>query len=99
MVFQPTKKTFNFFQKITVNSDDFEDCVVRWDFVSAGFMLYNEGAPGTIVEYSFDGTTVHGDLNADLATVGLAFDSRHQDRVFFRLSSGSPAVVRIEAWA
>jgi hypothetical protein len=95
----PTKKTFNFFDRITVSSGDFGAHFVKWDFISAGLLLLNEGASGTVIEYSFDGVNVHGDLDADTASVGIAFDNRHQDKIYFRLSAGSIANIRIEAWA
>lgn len=95
---KPTKKTFNFFNKITVSSNEFIH-VAYWDFISAGIMLLNESAIGNIVEYSFDGINTHGDLNPSLASAGVVFDNRHQDRIYFRLSSGVSAIIRVEAWA
>lgn len=94
-----TKKTFNFFDRVTVCTDDFADCRVSWNFISAGIALLNEGTSGNIVQYSFNGTDIHGDLNPDLASAGIIFDSRHQDKIYFRLASGTSANIRVESWA
>ena len=96
---QQTKKTFNFFDRVNVTTGDFGDCAVSWDFISSGILLLNEGTAGNVVQYSFDGISVHGDLNPSLASAGIGFDERHQCKIYFRLSSGSGALVRVEAWA
>ncbi len=96
---KPLKKTFNFFDRLTITSGNFEDNMVQWDFISAGILLLNEGTTGNIIQYSFDGVSVHGDLDPDLASAGIAFDNRHQDRIYFRLSTGTSANVRVESWA
>lgn len=95
----PTKKTFNFFDRITVGDEDFLNNMISWPFISCGIILLNEGSSGNIVQYSFDGQNVHGDMDPDTASAALAFDSRHQDKIYFRLSAGTSATVRIEVWA
>lgn len=96
---KPTKKTFNYFERVTVDTDNFADCALSWDFISAGIALLNEGTTGNIIQYSFDGITVHGDLNPGTSSAGVIFDNRHQSKVYFRIGSGSSADVRFEAWA
>lgn len=96
---KPLKKTFNFFDRLTITSGNFSSHVVSWDFISAGIALINEGTSGNIIQYSFDGVNVHGDLDPDTASSGIIFDSRHQCKIYFRLSSGTSANVRVETWA
>jgi len=53
---------------------------------------------GVKIEYSFDGTTLHGDLEDGLLNEGLTFDHRPIPLgIWFRAASSS--VVRVEAWA
>lgn len=60
-------------------------------------ILINEDA-SSVVEYSFDGTNVHGTLKPTLPSAGKVFDGRYADRIWFRLSSGTTAAVCVEAW-
>jgi hypothetical protein len=92
---------YNFFDRVSVSTTNFDNHVVYWTFNSTGIVLVNETeTSGRIVEYSFNGTDVHGDLDPDLATSGLAFDNRRETRIWFRLkTAGGAASVRIETWA
>jgi hypothetical protein len=92
-------KTFNYFTKTTVTTGDFADCKLEWDFVSAALSAINEGSAGNVIEYSFDGVNVHGDLDPAKPTAGMIWDARHHSKIYLRLSTGASAVVRIEAWA
>lgn len=91
---------YNYFDKILVSTTAFEDHPVVWDFVSSGIILINEtGTSGHIIEYSFDGETLHGDLDPDLESAYLTFTHRHECKVWFRLKTvGQTATVRVEAW-
>jgi hypothetical protein len=99
----------NFFQRLAVNWSQFgapdgytlvdgygPDIVIPFSTQSVSFL--NEGT-GTI-EYSLDGTTVHGDLISGTATAGLTFDNRVMSCIWFRIKTGStgPINLRIEAW-
>jgi hypothetical protein len=55
---------------------------------------------GVKVEYSFDGVTVHGDLEEDLLSQGLSFDNVTLPfgAIWFRCSTGT-STVRVEAFA
>jgi hypothetical protein len=55
---------------------------------------------GVKVEYSFDGTTLHGDLENGLPNQGLGFDNRPipTRKIWFRNASAATSVVRVEAW-
>jgi len=91
---------FNFFNRVSVTSTVFEDHKRSWDFNSAGIMILNESTTsGDIVQYSFDGVTVHGDTVPGTVAAGLAFDNRIESAIFFRLASAGSAVsIRVEAW-
>ena len=91
---------YNFFTKINVTSTSFASHLVSWNFNSIGFSFLNEAdARAVVVEYSFDGTTVHGDLTPLLPSEGIVFDNRMVSKVWFRLvTAGTPALVRVEAW-
>jgi hypothetical protein len=63
-------------------------------------MLYNTHATA-IVEYSYDGSTLVGQLDPSNGTVGKTFDDIELGSIYFRIKSGStgPAVVSVEAWS
>lgn len=90
-------KDFNFFTKITVTDTSFPtDAQVVIPFAGqSGFSLVNEGA--TVIEYSFNGITLHGDLTPGTPTAAIIFDDRRIPAIWFRASSSSS--VRVEAWA
>lgn len=87
---------WNYFNEVTVNETSFpDDPQVNFHFNSQGFSFLNRGAQ--IVQYSFDGTTVHGDLNPGDNSKERIFDIRVECKVWFKVASGSSAV-RVEAW-
>lgn len=99
-------KDFNYFQKFTVVATDFgsesidgyqPDAIIT--FSTQAIMMLNEETAG-VVEYSFNGTTVHGELDGAGSTKGLAFDNRVVSTIWLRIKSGSsaPIVVSIHAW-
>jgi len=92
----------NFFTVATVTSTSFSDC--RRDFgmggVSAGIMLLVDSSNvSDEIEYSFNSTTVHGNLKPGSPNEGIAFDNRHESTVWLRLKNAGRTVnVRVEAW-
>jgi hypothetical protein len=97
-------RDFNFFQKVTVTWSTFgagsvngvqPDLIVTMP--TAGFLLFNEDST-SIVQVSYNGTTVHDELNPALASRGIAYDNRTVSTIWFRLSSGASAVVAVRAW-
>ena len=87
---------FNYFKIITVNTSSFPvDPQVSFAFNSQGIILYNRGT--SVVEYSFDGVNVHGDLDPTDSTAGISFDHRVECKIFFR-TAGASQTVRVEAW-
>ena len=98
-------RDFNFFQKVSVTATTFggssvdgyqPDIIIT--FPTQGVIFLNEGSG--IVEYSFNGNTLHGELDSTKPSVGLAFDNRVVSKVWFRVKSGSsgPIVVSVQAW-
>jgi Neuraminidase (sialidase) len=91
-------KDFNFFQRIDVNSATFSDypsAIIT--FSTNGILFLNEGSG--VVEVSFNGNTVHTELNSADSTKGIVFDNRTVSMIWLRVKSGGPSIsVRIEAW-
>lgn len=99
---------FNFFQKIVVSATTFgggsvdgyqPDIVIT--FSTAGLIFHTEGTSTNTVEYSFNGSTVHGELVPSTNRTTLTFLNRTVSMVWFRIKSGStgPITVSVEAWA
>ena len=89
---------FNFFEKIDVADTEFPNEAQVWPrFRGAfySFSLANEG--GGVIEYSFNGNTVHGDLTPSTPTQALTFDQRRVTKIWFRVTGGS-STVRVEGW-
>lgn len=51
-----------------------------------------------IIEYSFNGNTVHGDMESSTPTQAMFFDNRIVQGIWFRVKSGSGGDIRIECW-
>lgn len=92
-------RDYNYFQKVSVNTAAFAtDCDSLITFTTQGLMFLNEGTG--VVEFSFNGTTVHGELDSTKASAGLSFDNRVVSKIWFRVKTGSsgPIVVSVTAW-
>jgi hypothetical protein len=100
-------RDFNYYQKITVTATSFggnavdgvqPDAIIT--FSTQTVMFLNEDATN-VVEYSLNGTTVHGELDPTKPSKGLTFDNRPISCIWFRVKSGSApgAIIRIDAWA
>lgn len=105
-------RDWNYFQKVNVSSTTFggdsidgyqPDLVIT--FTSQGAIFTNENATASnkIVEYSFNGHTVHGELDASSGslTKQLVFNNRVISKIWFRVKSGSSGtiVVSVQAWS
>lgn len=97
-------RDFNYFKKITVTWSNFgggasdgysPDIIIP--FSTQGFLLLNEDS-SSVVEVSFNGNTVHDELNPSLPSRGIAYDNRVNSLVWFRLKTGGSAVISIRAW-
>lgn len=94
-----TGKDFNFFQKVTVTSGTFattSDIVIP--FPTQGIMLLNEDTTD-VVEFSYRGNTVHGELDPTLPSRALTFDGIKVCAIWFRLKSGTSAVISVYGWS
>lgn len=90
-------RDFNFFKKVIVSSSTFQntcDAIITFPTKSFTFLLEGTG----VIEYSFNGNTTHGDMDSSASTKGLVFDNRLASKIWFKLISGGPVTVRIEAW-
>lgn len=91
-------RDFNFFQKSTITDPTFSSTQPTFiiTFPVQGFHIYNEGSG--VVEYSFNGNTVHGELDSTKDSKTIRFENRSCNKVWFRLKSGSSIIVRLDAW-
>src|SRR5271169_6796204 len=98
-------RDFNFFQKVSVSATTFgggsvdgyqPDILIK--FPTQSIILLNEASSGTI-EYSFNGFTVHGQLDGSntLPTKMLKFDNRVVSLIWFR-TTGATQIVSVQAW-
>lgn len=86
-------RDFNFYTKRTVSNTNYTtNCheVIRFPTFSVTFHLET----GTRVEYSFNGSTTHGDMTSGKASATLTFENRVISKIWFR----GDGYVRIEAW-
>jgi len=92
-------KDFNYFAKVTPADVAFpEDSQVEFNFRGQqNFSMVNEGA--NVVEYSFNGNTLHGDLTPGTPTAAIFFDNRRIPGIWFRVPAGLATTIRVEAWA
>lgn len=96
-------RDFNFFQKVTVTWPSFGSNSVSGqqpDLIitcpTQGIIVINEDT-SSIVQVSFNGQTVHEEINPTIVP-GFAYDNRVISKIWFKLISGSSAVVSIRAW-
>ena len=87
---------WNYFSVLNVDGYDFPTTPqVSFGFISQGFSFLNRGSK--TIQYSFDGSTLHGDLNPSDNSVFLSFNNRYECKIWFRGDDGY-GTVRIEAW-
>lgn len=104
----------NFFVKVAVTATTFggnndgslyvpgpqPDVIISFNTQSV--MMLNLGTGATnVVEYSFNGQTLHGELNPTNPSAGMAFDGRAISKIWFRVQAGSsgPISVSVQAWS
>jgi hypothetical protein len=95
------RRNKNFFTKLQISNTAFVVAQrAKWDFNSVGLALLVESNDSNdVVQYSFNGKDVHGDLTPLLPSEGIVFDNRFENNVWFRrVTPGDPVTVRIEAW-
>jgi len=95
------RREINFFEKTYISSTSFNiNSPISWTFTSVGIALVVESNDSTdVVEYSFNGVDVHGDMTPLTPTEAIIFDNRAHGKIWFRRSTpGDPVLVRVEAW-
>jgi hypothetical protein len=92
-------KDYNYFKKLTVINSKFPNnshVTFNIKFLQS-FSLINEGT--AVIEYSFNGNTVHGDLSPGTPSAGIFFDNRRVSAIWFRKAEGgADSTIRIEGW-
>lgn len=91
-----TRKERFLFEKIPVSSPSFQvepDLILDLlDNQSILFVNQNNGS----VEISFDGSTIHAELNPNIGTGSLAIENFTFNKIWFRLSSGVATTVLVQ---
>lgn len=92
-------KDYNYFARLPISSSSFStNSDVTFAFSgNPSFSLINEGSG--VIEYSFNGSSVAGDLVPGTPSAAMAFNHRGYSSVWFKLKSGSASNLRIEATA
>lgn len=89
---------FNYFQKVTITSSSFSNtCDLFIPFSTQSISFLNEDGT-SVVQVSFNGNTVHDELNPTLPSKGVTYDNRVISKIWFKLTSGSSAVISVRAW-
>lgn len=96
-------KDFNFYRLVPVSQTTTfaEESDVTLTFTPTELTFHSYGTGGTaVVEYSFNGNTVHGELDPSKNSGFLLFKNRVVSGIWFRVKSGStgPISVRVESW-
>ena len=88
----------NYFKKLTFSNTDWnEDSDFTIQIIGQfSFSLLNEG--DEIIEYSFNGNNLHGDMTPGKPSAGMTFDNRRISAIWVRSPSGNPTTLRVEAW-
>lgn len=96
---------FNKFARITVDgytfaASDSPDIDFSFRHSNLSFSMVLESGSG-VVEYSFNGSTLHGDLEIGTPTEAIFFDNRPVSKIWFRAKTGAAigASVRVEGWS
>jgi hypothetical protein len=103
-------RDYNYFQKIAVDWTSFgagssdgygPDAIITFSTQTVMFVnLTASGTSDSVVEYSFNGNVLHGELNPTNSTIALTFENRTISQIWFRIQSGSsgPITVSVQAW-
>jgi hypothetical protein len=90
---------YNYFIKVTASGTAFPttpQISVYIPYVQ-GFLIGNEGS--NVIQYSFDGITVHGDLTPNSPTDSLLFANRPCSALWLCVPGGGSSLCRFEAWS
>jgi len=95
---------YNFFAQVTPGSSTpgvfGTDCDTVINMKAPSYTVTLWAPSGTVVQYSFNGNTIHGTLDGSGATAPnyLVFENRVVSKIWFAYTAGS-GKVRVEAWA
>jgi hypothetical protein len=111
-------RDYNFFRRVAVSNTTFgvnidgylpgvdgyyPDVIITFPTVNGGVIFTTLESGADIVEYSFNGNTVHGELipGATSDRRNLVFYHRNVSTIWFRVKSGStgPIDIIVEAWS
>ena|SRR5271154_5107685 len=99
-------RDFNFFDKLAVTATSFgsnsvdgyqPDMIITFPTQTVTFQLEPATGGTGVIQYSFNGITIHGDMTYNDYSANLTFQNRVISKIWFQLVSGS-GTVRIEAW-
>lgn len=98
-------RDFNYFKNVTPGSSGSGvfatdcDATILFPAYTVTFWM-GSGLGAGVVQYSFNGNTIHGTLDStgNTAPATLTFQNRQITKIWFSTISGSP-IVRVEAWA
>jgi hypothetical protein len=100
--YSSTSVTWNQFGNIdgyTVDDGYGPDIIIQF---STQTVIFTNETSGQIVQYSFDGVHIHGELDGTSTSTTriMKFDNRPISLIWFRLKSGSsgPATITVTAW-
>lgn len=85
-----------FFEKKQISSASFGSSAdIAVTLKSKNSLLIVNQGPG-VIEVSFNGNTVHAELNLDIGTGSIAINDPSIVKIWFRLKSGAPSVVLVQ---
>lgn len=106
-------RDYNYFKELTIaatvfgadtapdgySATDGYNCNALIWFKPEAIILFNKST--AIVEYSFNGNTLHGELDGTVGSLTkmLTFYNRIQSKIWFRIKSGGPGTIQIHSWA
>lgn len=104
-------KDHNFFQRASISATTFggastdgyqPDMFITFSTQFVVIINTTTAAVNKVLEYSFNGTTVHGELDvaSGSQTVKIEMPFRVVSKIWFRIKSGSsgPLTVTVQAW-
>ena len=99
-------KDHNFFQRKTISTSSFGGASVdgyqpdMFITFSTQYVIMISESTGAVLEYSFNGSTVHGELNGTAASPYQKIEMPYRvvSKIWFRVKSGGNTTVTVQAW-
>lgn len=95
-------KDFNKYVEFNVSASEFgerSDVTFNFRHSSLNFSMILASDANGVIDYSFNGNTVHGTLRAGEDRSSLFFQNRSVTGIWFKVRSGSGGIVYVEGWA